>query len=408
MAPATTALAPSPIPHAALPTRANGHSLNTIRGLSALAVLVYHIRYRFFLDYADISLPDFFSTLFYTLTSFGHDAVMVFFVLSGYLITTSVQEDLAMGRWSWTRYAVKRLSRLYVVLIPALLLTVVWDGLGLYFYSNHPIYTGEARSWSHDFFSVQERLTLQTFAINLLFLQTICGPPLGSNEPLWSLSYEFWYYCIFPLAWLAFVNRNSFGRSAIYLILCVGLLISVGGRISLYFPIWLLGGGVALLTRTRVPRRELSSWWRPFFVTAFFSVVCATHLDAFRKQIGHAMIVCDYVVGIAFALLLYALQRCPNRGRSPSAGFWRSISGCSYTLYLTHMPLLVLIRAAVIPDRSWPPTLLTVGYACALALLCVVFAYLISLTCEARTSAVRMAIGNRLLAFRRSAAPQYE
>src|SRR5262249_807489 len=60
--------------------------LDLIRGLAAIAVLVYHVRYGFFVDYGELSAPDHFSFLFYSLTAFGHDAVMVFFVLSGFFI----------------------------------------------------------------------------------------------------------------------------------------------------------------------------------------------------------------------------------------------------------------------------------------------------------------------------------
>ncbi|MFP6614512.1 MAG: acyltransferase family protein, partial [Pirellulales bacterium] len=96
--------------------------LDWIRGIAAFAVLIYHIRYRFFFDYSEV--PHTLSTnLFYTLTAFGHDAVMVFFVLSGYFISESVRRDCKKGRWSWIRYLTNRVTRLYVVLIPCLLLT---------------------------------------------------------------------------------------------------------------------------------------------------------------------------------------------------------------------------------------------------------------------------------------------
>jgi hypothetical protein len=67
--------------------------LDLIRGLAAIAVLFYHVRYRFFFDYHDITTPSYFSFVFYTLSSFGHDAVMIFFVLSGYFISASACGD---------------------------------------------------------------------------------------------------------------------------------------------------------------------------------------------------------------------------------------------------------------------------------------------------------------------------
>src|SRR5262249_13058869 len=146
--------------------------------------LIYHVRYRFFLDYANVPSPDWFCNLCYGFTSFGHDAVIIFFVLSGYFISSSVIRDCAKGRWSWRRYAINRLTRLYLVLLPGLLLTVFWDKLGIYFSPQHPIYTGIQQSWISDYFDVASRLNGQTFIANAFFLQTILAPPLGSNDAL--------------------------------------------------------------------------------------------------------------------------------------------------------------------------------------------------------------------------------
>lgn len=63
--------------------------LDLIRGLSALAVMS------------------------------GHEAVMVFFVLSGFFIGTSVLESFRERRWSWRAYLINRLTRLQLVLVPA-------------------------------------------------------------------------------------------------------------------------------------------------------------------------------------------------------------------------------------------------------------------------------------------------
>src|SRR5262245_24054435 len=102
-------------------TRASNH-LDLIRGLAAVAVLAYHVRYRFFFDYGDLSDVNAPTKLFYAATSFGHDAVIVFFVLSGYFISTSIRTAVNRDRWSWTAYAGNRLVRLYLVLLPGLLL----------------------------------------------------------------------------------------------------------------------------------------------------------------------------------------------------------------------------------------------------------------------------------------------
>ena len=371
--------------------------LNLVRGLAAMAVLVYHVRYRFFLDYADVANPGYLQKSFYALTSFGHDAVMIFFVLSGYFISSSVIRDCRLGQWSWRKYLTNRFVRLYLVLLPGLILTVFWDKLGLYFFSGNPIYSGETRSWRHDFFSVSDRLDFSTFTGNLCFLQTILVPPLGSNEPLWSLTFEFWYYLLFPCAWLAFFGKSvQWWKRGIYLTLCGAGLVLVGKTIALYFPIWLLGTVIYLL-----PRASFLAW-RPRELTAcavilFFAILGLTHLAAIKSVLGSSIVWIDYVTGGSFALLLYQLLE--NRG--PSAGgiyavFSRWIASFSYTLYVLHMPFLVFVRAFLLPDAPWSPDIVHMGVAAILTIIALGYAVVIAGMAEARTDHVRDWIWDRL------------
>src|SRR5437870_4126829 len=116
-------------------SRALDH-FDVVRGFAALTVVVGHIRGLFFANW--VSLPSYSRTpvlnLFYFLTGLGRQAVMVFFVLSGFFIGWSVISSVRSGRWSWRGYLVRRLTRLGIVLVPALLLTALWDlaGIGLF------------------------------------------------------------------------------------------------------------------------------------------------------------------------------------------------------------------------------------------------------------------------------------
>lgn len=370
-------------------TLASDH-LNLIRGLAAIAVLIYHVRYRFFFDYGDLASPDYLQKTFYTLTSFGHDAVMIFFVLSGYFISASVIRDCRSGRWSWRKYLTNRFVRLYLVLLPGLMLTVFWDKLGLYFFGGNPIYSGETRPWRHDFFSVSDRSNFSTLIGNFCFLQTILVPPLGSNEPLWSLSFEFWYYLLFPCAWLALFGKFlRWWKRGIYLTLCIVGLLFVGNRIAIYFPIWLLGTVIYLL-----PRIPLLAW-RPRELSVggailFCGMVGLTHLSAIRTMLGSSIVRVDYVTGVGFALLLYQIignQHSSSGGSYAKFSSW--ISSFSYTLYVVHMPFLVFLRAFLLPNEPWLPDIGHIGLAAILALITLGYAVVIARTSEARTDSVR-------------------
>src|SRR5277367_4863950 len=73
-----------------------GAHLDLLRGAAALAVLLGHIRLHFF-------SPS--SHLYYYYPDVAHEAVMVFFVLSGYLIGRSILRAVAQNSWSLMDYA---------------------------------------------------------------------------------------------------------------------------------------------------------------------------------------------------------------------------------------------------------------------------------------------------------------
>ncbi len=91
-----------------------------------------------------------------------------------------------------------RLTRLWVVLLPALVLTVALDLAGLrLFPQSTSIYHGPAGQ-SEVRANLIHTLSPLVVAGNASFLQTILVPTAGSNIALWSLSNEFWYYLAFP------------------------------------------------------------------------------------------------------------------------------------------------------------------------------------------------------------------
>ena len=173
--------------------------LDLVRGVSALLVMLGHLRGFLFLDFAELDRAGVLTKFFYFATGLGHQAVMVFFVLSGYFVGGSVLSGLGNGRFTWRCYAASRLTRLWMVLIPALVLTLCFDLLGSHW--NPGAYAGDlnARFMSgptHIQPAAHDWLTLLG---NLCFVQNITVPVFGSNGPLWSLANEFWYYVMFPL-----------------------------------------------------------------------------------------------------------------------------------------------------------------------------------------------------------------
>jgi peptidoglycan/LPS O-acetylase OafA/YrhL len=278
-----------------------------------------------------------------------------------------------------------------------LALTLLWDKVGLSLFPDNPVYSGAPRPWQHDFFSVGDRLTLQALLGNLCFVQTIWVPPLGSNDPLWSLSFEFWYYLLFPCGWLALFGKTTpRWQRALYAAFCAAGLLIVGKTIALYFPIWLLGTAIHLLPRIPCLGR-LAGALTAVVVVLFGLVMGLTHLSAFKAALGDSTIAVDYVTAISFAVVLYLVldNRTPSR-RSAYAAISRELATFSYTLYVVHMPLLIVLRAALLPDEPWTPDVLHIVLAGLLALFSLAYAFAIARLTEGRTEAIRDWIWERL------------
>jgi len=220
--------------------------LDLVRGVSALLVMLGHLRGFLFLDFCDLERAGLLTKLFYFATGLGHQAVMVFFVLSGYFVGGSALSGLGKGSFTWHGYAASRLTRLWMVLIPALLLTLCIDLLGHHW--NPGAYSGDLHAGFMSGPMPNQPAAWGTVTLlgNLCFLQTIAVPVFGSNGPLWSLANEFWYYLMFPLACcgLRALQDKRWG-------LGLGLLTGAG-FLGWWLPaglvaggaIWLLGAGV--------------------------------------------------------------------------------------------------------------------------------------------------------------------
>ena len=191
--------------------------LDAVRAVAALLVVFGHVVGLFFV--VDPAHHTVVSKLYYSIGARSHDAVLAFFVLSGLLIGKSAASVVLAQNESWLEYAVARASRLYVVLLPALLIGGLWDMAGLSLFGI---------SYGTALIPVSVRLDFGHFFASFFFLQEIVLPPFGSNQPLWSLAYEAWYYAMFPLLLLLILKRRTL-RSSVFLALLLALCCSVIG-----------------------------------------------------------------------------------------------------------------------------------------------------------------------------------
>jgi peptidoglycan/LPS O-acetylase OafA/YrhL len=334
-----------------------------LRGLSALVVCLGHLRNAILVDGSELIHPSLALKAFYFLTGFGHQAVMVFFVLSGYFVGGAV---LRSGvNFSWKSYLVSRLTRLWVVLIPCLLLT--WGiGLIVEHYALEAALGANNQIWHSGPKIGEYSVSLDTLLANIFFLQTIASPVFGFNGPLWSLANEFWYYMLFPMI---AIGLGLLGKKAPIVhgaILLLALIIAswLPHEILNGFLIWLLGVAVYSLQRKiRLINPVLARIFFGFSV-ALFTLVVFNVKFSFVQISG---IQSDFMVGLSFACLCLSLtnQKSLQCSRPILAKFALYISEVSYSLYLSHFPVVILIATTMYQSKQvMPDGWAVVQFAC--------------------------------------------
>lgn len=280
------------------------------------------------------------------LGGYGHSAVVVFFVLSGYVIAfvTDTKER------EWTSYAASRLSRVYSVVVPAIVLTLVADAIGR---AHDPaLYT---YPW--------DQFTIRTLASLALLTEVwfVAITPF-SNVPFWSISYEGWFYVMFGAATFAPV-RWRWALPAL-------MLLALGPKVAVMFPLWL--AGVALYRwRSLQLQSELAAWL--LIAVSWIGIVGLHQAEFFhwtynltRAWLGERLFMQmnfskfalgDYVL-TAFIMANFIGMRAVahrfDRLLLPVERPVATVASVTFTLYLMHHPLLLCWSAVLgAPRDNW-------------------------------------------------------
>jgi peptidoglycan/LPS O-acetylase OafA/YrhL len=371
-------------------TEASTH-LDALRGAAALVVFLNHTRSLYFTPPVGffqrtenaMRLSASQSGVFGGEIKFASEAVIVFFVLSGYLVGGSVLKSLMRDRWSWRSYLPKRLVRLYMVLLPAILIGVSLDHLGLHFAGPGSVYFSPPGISIGTTYALVERLQWPVVLGNLAFLQDVLVPEVGTNVAVWSLANEFWYYMIFPMFAICFFRRYQGWVRALYFLAAIGLLLFIRAWIAAQFPIWVMGALLPLIPQ-RLSDRQARTGAMISFVILIATMVSARllHLRAISA---------DYLIAVATCLVLYCAIQL--RGYAQPS-LYKHVSGffsrISYSLYLFHLPLAVFLCSRLNdPWKPWNKTAAHLATFAATELLIVAVVWVLWRTFEANTDAVR-------------------
>jgi peptidoglycan/LPS O-acetylase OafA/YrhL len=329
--------------------------LDALRGLAAFSVLLSHcVGMAASAPSAGASSYSF-AVLLRNVLLLGHSWVIVFFVMSGYLVGGSVLRAFQSGRWCWRHYLLMRCTRLYAVLTPALLLGGLLDFAGMHLAGTSALYAGRsgiASLATNAYLSLRPRVFLE----NLLFLQNLHANNFGTNSVLWSLANEFWYYLAFPALLICCNRRWSWKQRGAYAVALLAWGSFAGLHVVLLMIPWLLGVVVAIVPP--FPARPGKGYAQRALLAAslllfalsmgLIGLLNGFPADQFPLLRGtiFRIPVADFPLSVVVALLIWAVLH--GSVCSPSAAYGalaRRAAHSSYTLYLFHLPMLIFLTA---------------------------------------------------------------
>lgn len=329
--------APTSGPAVTGPRRARLAGLDGLRGLAALYVVVNHVFLRAFPGYPVDHAPVWAGWFIY-----GRFAVVVFIVLSGFSLA------LSPARHGWrldgiSRFARRRARRILPAYWAALAfsLAVAW------------LVVAQPGHGVPDAKSV---------VVNGLLVQNIVGAP-SPNAAFWSMAVEAQLYLVFPVL-LLMVRRWN----AIVMLATVTLIVAAVGIVGPHvshldvfviqsppdlaalFAVGVLSAGIV----GGSPARR--SWpWAGLALIAVAPVVATIWWQGSVWTLDHLFWV-DLALGPAVACFLAGLATGHPAPllRLLDARPMRSLGSSSYSLYLTHAPIVVVVYEKIVAGRVHP------------------------------------------------------
>lgn len=277
-------------------------------------------------------------------------AVGVFFVLSGFVIGLTVDQKEKSAR----DYFVSRAARIYSVVVPALILTLMLDVLGeavrLDGYTSLSM-AGVGREIEKD-------------VASLTFVNAAWGWYLtpGNNVPFWSLGFEVPYYIVFGLCFFGGVISR---------LVAMLLLLAIGPNVALLFILWLVGfacyHGSKYLSLSQMQGRLVFIFSVLLLCLSPFAAHFFSENAPFEK--GLFCLFQFFLSGIAFAGTIVGFQfSALSFGRLSRPITWAA--GSTFAIYLFHFPVAYFLKAIV--PKDWPLSIRWLGIFCTAILISII------------------------------------
>lgn len=358
--------------------------LDLVRGLAAIEVLLFHSYQLLFQE----QLPDASYgaaivkaySVVWSISGHGPSAVIVFFVLSGYLVGGPALVRARMGKLDGLDYLSARAARLYVVLVPALALSLFFFAAARHS-SGWQVFVDTHQHLDEGIKIFTASYGPATALCNALFLQTISCSMYAGNMAWWSLSNEFWYYLlIFALL--------SVRRSSLWILLVAVIFFlfafaehadklghHTGLKFFFYFVIWSFGIAIYAISAPIL-------LWSVLFGLGVAGTVIVDRAGLLAPWAANDLII-GLVTAAAIVWIDFAKAELPSFLR-----FGKETAKWSFSLYAIHYPILVFLN--VISDNPHDFTMGALGLGLIFTAPCLLLAVAFYFLFERHTDTVRL------------------
>lgn len=296
--------------------------LNSLRGLAAISVIFWH--------YSQV-LNDDFSIIYkpYLFFMYGTGAVIMFFILSCFVLTASLKSSN-----NYLKYLIKRVFRIY----PAYLLSLFISITGYMILKPHPI------SWLSSGFNLwcNGSLDLSDVLNSLVLLN-----PRYFNTfvtPSWSLTIEMTVSIVFPL-FVLFISGSKSNYLGVFYIVAIYVINKLHPETliinSIYYSIYFVMGILVYLNRTELSKLGCG-YLMPIYIILYASPFFSSKLSIMLHDV-------NLLTGIgASGIILCGLHSAVFK-TILRAKIFVFLGKISYSVYLLHMPILLIIIYLFLP-----------------------------------------------------------
>jgi peptidoglycan/LPS O-acetylase OafA/YrhL len=300
--------------------------LEALRGFAALYVVFFHV------------LPQkiyLFGINVGTLFRFGPEAVIVFFVLSGFVIKYTWEKS---RNKSFKYYFIRRFIRLYVPLIFIFLL-----GYLIKCHEEGGFASPELPSLIGNLFMLQDVISQKPNVISPAYL---------GNGVLWSLSYEWWFYMLFFLLvtkipkeklnkWVGIITITAAATYLIYPFIV--------NRLVMYFAIWWIGVRFAetyLENGQYTIKSIMPHAWILSAIILILGLNLFIHFN-YTRIYTYPLVAYPFIelrhfvfaIMVMFGAVIW--KKLKWFGFNFMFGIFRYLAPCSYVIYISHHYLVI-------------------------------------------------------------------